>query len=105
MYGKSVCSTWIYCTWTHRWCTVSSKDRKGSATKSAIPCPAVVKLYNNGVRGVYYMDQRTAAYQLDCKLSVRFYMRIFFDLLDIACVNSFLVYNMSHPKQLILFDY
>ena len=55
--------------------------------------------------GVYYIDQRTAAYQLDRKLSVRFYMRIFFDLLDIAYVNSFLVYNMNHPKQLILLDY
>ena len=74
-------------------------------TKSAIPCPTVVKLCNNGMGGIDLMDQQTAAYQLDRKSSVRFCLRIFFDLLDIACVNSFLVYNMKHPKQLILLDY
>ena len=99
MDGKSVCSTWICYTWTHRWCTVSSKERKGSATKSAIPCPAVVKLHNNGMGGVYYIDQQTASYQLDCKWSIRFYLRVFFDLLDIACVT------MNHWKQLTLLDY
>ena len=51
------------------------------------------------------MGQPTAAYWLDCKSSVRFYQCIFFDLLDIACVNSFLVYNMKHPKQLTLPNY
>ena len=86
---------------------VSSVQRreKGSAAKSAIPCPTVVKLYNNGMGGVDLTDQQTAAYQLDCKSSVRFYLRIFFDLLDIACVNSFLVYNIKLRKQLTLLGY
>ena len=55
--------------------------------------------------GVDLMDQGTAAYQLDQKSSAFFYPRIFFDLLDIAIVNSFLVHNMKHPKQLTLLDY
>ena len=38
-----------------------------SAAKSGIPCPAIVKLYNNGTSGVDVMDQQTAAYWLDCK--------------------------------------
>ena len=73
---------------------VSSVQRrvKGSATKSTVPCPTVVKLYNNAMGGVDLMDQRNAAYRLDRESSVRFYLRIFFDLLDIACVNSFIVY-------------
>ena len=49
------------------------RREKGSATKSAIPCPAVLKPYNNGMSGVDLMDQRTAADQLDCKSSVLFY--------------------------------
>ena len=77
---------------------------KGSTTKSVIPCPTVVKLYNNGMGGVVLIDQQTAAYQLYHKSSVRFYLRIFFDLLDIACVNSFLVYDMKYPKQSTLLD-
>ena len=35
------------------------------------------------------MDQRTAAYRLDRKSSVRFYLRIFFDLLDIDLCQKF----------------
>ena len=58
-----------------------------------------------GMGGVDLMDQRTTAYRLDRKSSVRFYLRIFFDLLDISCINSFFVYNMKHPKQLTLLDY
>ena len=49
------------------------RREKGSATKSAIPCPAVLKPYNNVMGGVDLMDQRTVADQLDCKSSVLFY--------------------------------
>ena len=52
------------------------------------------------------MDQHTAAYyRLDRKSSVRFYFRIFFDLMDGACINSYLIYNMRHPNKLSLLDY
>ena len=46
---------------------VSSVQRreKGSASKSVISCPNVLKLYNNGMGEVDLMDQRTAAYSLD----------------------------------------
>ena len=77
----------------------------GSKTKSSVPCLKVVKLYNSGVSGVNIMDQGTATYHLDRKSSVRFYLRIFFDLMDIACVNSYLIQNMKHPNKLPLLDY
>ena len=51
------------------------------------------------------MDQHTAAYRLDQKSSVRFYLRIIFDLIDIACINSNLIYNMKHPNKLSLLNY
>ena len=58
---------------------ISSVQRreKGSKTKSLVPFPKVVKLYNSGISGVDLMDQRTAAYCLDRKSSVRYYLRIF----------------------------
>ena len=69
--------------------TLSVQRReKGSKTKSSVPCLKVVKLYNSGMNGVDHMDQRTAAYYLDRESYVRFYLHIFFDLMDIACVNS-----------------
>ena len=65
------------------------RREKGSKTKSLVRCPKIVKLCNSGMAGVDLMDQRTAAYHLDWKSSVRFYHRIFFDLVDIACFNSY----------------
>ena len=64
------------------------RREKGSKTKSLVPCPKVVKLYNSSMGGVDLMDQPTAAYRLDRKSSVRFHIHIFFDLMDIPCVNS-----------------
>ena len=64
------------------------RREKGSKTKSTLPCPKVVKLYNSGMGVVDLMDQRTAAYCLERKSSVRFYLRVFFVLMDIACDNS-----------------
>ena len=58
-----------------------------------------------GMGGVDLIDQRTAAYHLGRKSRVRFYLRIFFDLMDIACANSFVVYNMLHPNDLTLLDF
>ena len=62
-------------------------------------------MYNQGMGGVALIDQRTATYHLDRKSRVRFYLRIFFDLMDIACANSFVVYNMLHPNDLTLLDF
>ena len=81
------------------------RREKGSKTKSSVPCPKAVKLYNSGMVGVDLVDLRTAAYLLDRKSSVRFYLRIFFDLMDIACVNTYLIYNMKHPNKLSLLEY
>ena len=69
---------------------ISSVQRreKGLKTKSSVPCPKVFKLYNSAMGVVDLMDQRTAAYCLERKSSVRFYLRVFFVLMDIACDNS-----------------
>ena len=55
--------------------------------------------------GFDLMDQRTVAYRLDRKSSVRFYLRIFFYQMDIACVNSNLIYNTKHPNKLSLLGF
>ena len=69
---------------------------KGSATKIPVPCQDVIKMYNQGMDGIDLAEQRTAAYHLDRKSSIRFYLRIFFNLIDVACVNTSIVYNMMH---------
>ena len=83
----------------------AQRREKGSKTKSLVPCPKVGKLYNSGMGGVDVIKKHTAAYRLDRKSSLRFYLRIFFDLIDIACVNSYLICNMNHPNKFFLLDY
>ena len=81
------------------------RREKGSKTKSLVPCPKVVKLYNSGMVGVDVIDQRSAAYRLDWKSAVRFYLLIFFNLMVIACVNGYLIYNMKHLNKLSFLGY
>ena len=78
------------------------RREKGSKAKPSVPCLMVVKIYNSDMGGVGLMNQGIGAYRLDRKSSVRFYLRIFFGLMDIACVNSS---NKKHPKKLFLLDY
>ena len=42
--------------------------------------------------GVDIMDQKTAAYRIDCKSKYRFYLSMLFDLMDVTQVNSHIVY-------------
>ena len=78
------------------------RRQKRSASKIQVLCADVIKMYNGGVD---LIDLRTAAYHLDRKSRVRFYLHIFFDLMNIACANSFVVYNMLHPNNLTLLDF
>ena len=78
---------------------------KGSSTKIPVPCPDVIKTHNQGTGGVDLVYQKAAAYHLDSKFSIRFYLCIFFNLIDVACVNAFLVYNIMHQNDLTLLDY
>ena len=56
--------------------------------------------------GVDLLDQRTAAYKLDRKSSGgRYYLRLFFDLMDMSVVNSHVVYKGLNPKGMELLDF
>ena len=81
------------------------RRKKGAKTKSWVLSPMVVRFYESGIGGVDFMDQSTGAYGLDRTSSVSFYRHIFFDLMDIAFVNSYLIYNMKRLDKLFLLDY
>ena len=55
--------------------------------------------------GIDLMDQRKSAYQLDRRSKFRFYLRLFFDLFDVAVVNSFILYKKLENKDLILKEF
>ena len=66
---------------------------KGSATETPVSCPNKIKMYNASMGGANFINQKTAAYQLDRKSKFWFYLRMFFDLIDIAIVNSYIGYT------------
>ena len=55
--------------------------------------------------GVDFFNQQTAAYKLDRKSSVgRYFLRLFFDLIDSSVVNSHAIYKVLSPKEIELLD-
>ena len=66
--------------------------------------PDIIKIYNQGTDRAGLVDKRTAVYNLNCKSSIPFYLRIFFALMNAACANSFILRNTMHPNELTLFN-
>ncbi|XP_065315211.1 piggyBac transposable element-derived protein 4-like [Gordionus sp. m RMFG-2023] len=62
-----------------------------------VKIPAIIQDYNRGMGGVDLHDMLIKLYRTDIKWK-RFYMRVFFHLLDSCVVNSWLLYR-RHMKQ------
>ena len=78
---------------------------KGSSSKIPVNCQYGIKLCNSKLGGVDLMDQLKSAYQLYRRSKFRFYLRLFFDLFDVALVNSFIVYKKLENKDLTLKEF
>ena len=66
---------------------------KGSNTKIPVSCPNMTKIFNASMGDFDVIDQKTAAYRLDRKSKFKFFWRRFFDLIDIAILNSHIAYK------------
>ena len=61
--------------------------------------PSVMKDYNHGMGSVDVFDAKSAAYKVRRK-SRKYWKALFYDYLEIAAVNSFILfqlYRMTHP--------
>lgn len=82
--------------------TTTVKRRvQGSGEKINVTCPEVVVKYNKNMGGVDLMDQRKVCYEVDRKAKIKFYLRLFFDLQDIAMNNAYIVYSKLHGEKKI----
>ena len=68
---------------------------KGSKDKVKVTCPSAIQEYNQFMGDVDLSDQMKVTYEVDRRSKFRFYLRVFFDFLDIAVVNSKIVYNKT----------
>ena len=85
--------------------SILKRRLKGSSSKIPVNCWNGVKLYSSKMGWVDSMDQMKSAYQLDRRLKFRFYLRLFFDLFDVAIVNSFIVYKKFENKDLTIKEF
>ena len=72
---------------------IKKRRQKGSRERVDVRCPKIVETYNQGMNGTDLMDQLKVCYENDRRYPGKFYLRLFFDLLDIAVVNSFIVFS------------
>lgn len=71
---------------------VHRKNSRGE--KIAMSCPSSIADYNKYMGGVDKFDQYMAAYSISQK-SRRWWVKIFYYLLDTSIVNSYLLYKKS----------
>lgn len=74
------------------------RRQAGIARKIIVTCAEVVMRYNKYMGGVDFMDQRKACYGVDPKAKIKYYMRLFFDILGIAMNKSYLMYVKLYEK-------
>ena len=82
--------------------TVSRKQKNGQ--KIIVQCPLAIKDYNEHMGGVDRHDQLRQLYGINRK-NIKWWHRIFFGLLDMTIVNSFILYRDAGHSTIALLDY
>ena len=62
-------------------------------------------MYKKGMDGVELINQRAEGWDFDRKPTIRFYLLFFFELIDVACVNSCIVSDMMDQDDLRLLEF
>lgn len=61
-------------------------------TYKMIPCPKSVDVYNSNMGGVDLLDSMFGYYRISTK-SKKYYMKIFYHMIDLCVVNAWLLYR------------
>ena len=76
--------------------TIERWVKKEQARKD-IPCPQIVKAYNKSMGGVDLADMLIALYRVEVKTK-RWYVKVFWHLVDIAKVNAWILYRRHYQQ-------
>ena len=68
------------------------KRPKGSKEKRSVPCPEMVTDYNQHMGGVDLSDQHLSYYSLTTRRTLKWWKKVFWRLVDICIVNSWIIY-------------
>lgn len=64
--------------------------------KKMVPCPKVVEVYNSYMGGVDLLDSMLDYYRISLK-SRKYYMKIFYHMIDLCVMNAWLLYRRVYP--------
>lgn len=78
--------------------TSTVRRRLRNGTKIDVQCPKVVETYNKYMGGVDKFDQLKERYSIG-RRSVKWWHRIFYFLLDLAIVNSYVLWKLQQPDK------
>lgn len=74
------------------------RRQKNGETKE-IDCPGIVLEYNKSMGAVDLNDQRRSTYPIG-RVSHRWWMNIFYYLVEICIINSYILFNFKYPNRL-----
>lgn len=74
---------------------------RSQKTYMVIPCPKSVDVYNSNMGGVDLLDSMLGYYRISTK-SKKYYMKIFYHMIDLCVVNAWILYRRVYPDTYIL---
>lgn len=81
---------------------VQRKQKDG--TRSTVDCPLLIRDYNRMMGGVDLADQKTAVYDMNRK-SKKWWRKVFFKILMLCVVNSWILYMEHHHRKMPLIQF
>ena len=75
----------------------TERREKAKKEKTKVTCPTLVGDYNTYMGGVDLMDQKKVSYEVDRRSRIKYYLRPFHDILDIAINNAYILYQKLNP--------
>ena len=70
---------------------------KGCCEQRPLPCLIVIADYNQYMGGVDFMDQHLSNYSLTTRHTLKWWKKVFWRLIDISIVNSWIIFHHNNP--------
>ena len=77
------------------------KRPKGAKEKKSTPCPSMIVDYNQNMGGVDLTDQYLSYYSLTTRRTLKWWKKVFWRLIDICVLNSWVIYRSNFPNSTI----